>query len=155
MNHISMNKHFLNSFSSSSINNDIKDVKYAVIWNNWLWIPQPVCTIKGSAAWTLYCSYCSVIISLSHSAAVIWPCLDLSYTPHRPSFLHTNLLRHIDTWLLHSPVQSCSGACTAEFCLLAAKGLQCSKVTQCYCLLLRESLPAESQLTEGVQQKMN
>lgn len=86
-----------------------------VMWSNWLWIPQPAWNIKGRAAWTLCCTYCSVIILLLHSAAVIWPCHNLSYTLCGPSFLHTNLIRQIDTWLVHRPVKFCSGASAAGF----------------------------------------
>lgn len=53
---------------------------------------------------------------------------------------------------MRSPVQRCSMVSTAaaDSCFSA----QCSKVTQCYCLLLREPPPAESQLTKGAEQKM-
>lgn len=56
---------------------------------------------------------------------------------------------------MRSPVQLCSVvSAAADSCLLSARGSQCSKVTQCYCLLLGESPPAESQLTKGAEQKM-
>ena len=66
------------------------------------------------------------------------------------------------TQLMRSPVQLCStisaaaaaAAAAADSCLSAARGSQCSKVTQCYCLLLREPPPAESQLTKGAEQKI-